>query len=793
MFDNDHHSSVRSRVYRFDDFCLNPLTRELSRNGEHVVLAASGFDCLVYLIEHRARFVGRDELISAVWGRTDVTYNLLAQTIVRLRRTLGDGGNAQRCIKTMPRIGYRWMLDTTVEFQTSTVASVGRLSVEDDVHSIQPSHDDGVANRPPRVKPMWAAFMMVSLLMLALAGTYLTWSLYHHKPPSPAVHFDQNTTVVLPVEVKAPPDWAWLHLGLMELIAGQLRQANVPTESSQDVLNLLRQNNQSDLSSFALIVHADAVLEDETWRVHLGAKSKEGRTWQAEASSKDVLAAARDASSLLLVEWGMNGESRRVTVGGSREEYLLRISAEELAGQPKIAHDLIDKAPADLRHTPELTFAEAQVECDEGNITLCGQTLSGLLKDLSPKEQPLLRAKVLTNSWFVYYRNHQLAEGISALNEALKLLRGQKDTKALADAYLDRSHLEYYENDLDDAAADLGLARVNYTLAGDSEGQAKSDFWLGVIANDRGQFDQAIPLMEHAYEQYRRIGLTAFIITPLETLSYARHLNLQFPDELATTDRYWPFDQKHMAFPNAASQHVLTEMRAIALADNGRASEANRLLEHLVGELDSHNEAAIVANVNALLANVALQRGDTQVALSWISKAMAGHGFDDDNDKRRVAEAWLINVDVLAHAGKVEELNHAVAAMETWAVQLPRKDDWIDAWLLRAKATQSWSEGKSDQALDQFRAAMAAAEKLGVPEFIVGTGVPYAQMLLKTGHVDEAVAIGGRLSTWDGVDWRAAWVEADVYKALGQTVASDVSYAKAQRLAGDRMLPARLE
>jgi hypothetical protein len=42
---------------------------------------------------------------------------------------------------------------------------------------------------------------------------------------------------------------------------------------------------------------------------------------------------------------------------------------------------------------------------------------------------------------------------------------------------------------------------------------------------------------------------------------------------------------------------------------------------------------------------------------------------------------------------------------------------------------------------------------------------------------------------WSTVDWRAAWVEARVYLALGQTDSWNKSRAKAQELAGDRPLP----
>jgi DNA-binding winged helix-turn-helix (wHTH) protein len=60
-------------IYRFADIRIDPLARELRRNGELVRCRPKVFDCLVYLIEHRDRAVGRDELIAAIWGKVDVT------------------------------------------------------------------------------------------------------------------------------------------------------------------------------------------------------------------------------------------------------------------------------------------------------------------------------------------------------------------------------------------------------------------------------------------------------------------------------------------------------------------------------------------------------------------------------------------------------------------------------------------------------------------------------------------------------------------------------------------------
>lgn len=59
-------------LFRFADFQLDPAARELRQDGRRVALPPKSLECLIYLIEQRDRAVGRDELISAVWGRVDV-------------------------------------------------------------------------------------------------------------------------------------------------------------------------------------------------------------------------------------------------------------------------------------------------------------------------------------------------------------------------------------------------------------------------------------------------------------------------------------------------------------------------------------------------------------------------------------------------------------------------------------------------------------------------------------------------------------------------------------------------
>src|ERR1700754_4616447 len=107
--------AMADRRYRFGRFRVSAATRELADGAHAIELPARAFDCLVYLIEHRDRAVGRDELIAAVWGRADVSDALLGQAVLKARRAVADTGDEQNAIRTVPRFGYRWVAEVEVE------------------------------------------------------------------------------------------------------------------------------------------------------------------------------------------------------------------------------------------------------------------------------------------------------------------------------------------------------------------------------------------------------------------------------------------------------------------------------------------------------------------------------------------------------------------------------------------------------------------------------------------------------------------------------------------------------
>jgi TolB-like protein/DNA-binding winged helix-turn-helix (wHTH) protein/Flp pilus assembly protein TadD len=95
--------------YLFENCALDTDRRELHREGVPVSVEPQVFDLLVHLIRHRDRVVSKDDLLAAVWQGRTVSDSALFNRINAARKAIGDSGEQQRLIKTLPRKGLRFI------------------------------------------------------------------------------------------------------------------------------------------------------------------------------------------------------------------------------------------------------------------------------------------------------------------------------------------------------------------------------------------------------------------------------------------------------------------------------------------------------------------------------------------------------------------------------------------------------------------------------------------------------------------------------------------------------------
>jgi DNA-binding winged helix-turn-helix (wHTH) protein len=95
-------------AYRFEDFTLDPDTRQLLLNGGEVHVSPKAFDLLTLLVVNRPRALSKAELQQRLWPSTFVEETNLATLVAEIRRALGDPAAHPKFIRTIYGFGYRF-------------------------------------------------------------------------------------------------------------------------------------------------------------------------------------------------------------------------------------------------------------------------------------------------------------------------------------------------------------------------------------------------------------------------------------------------------------------------------------------------------------------------------------------------------------------------------------------------------------------------------------------------------------------------------------------------------------
>jgi DNA-binding winged helix-turn-helix (wHTH) protein/Tol biopolymer transport system component len=173
---------------KFGAFTLDLQARRLLRNDTAVALPARAVDALAYLVVHRDRVVGKDEIIAAAWRDVAVTDDSLVHAISVIRRTLGDDPMHASFIETVPRRGYRFV--GAVEVVTPAPATAGEALPDTPAAHIAGTQADLEARVPTALssRVLWVA---AALVFVVGAATVL-YRIEGNRNESPgAVHQQQ--------------------------------------------------------------------------------------------------------------------------------------------------------------------------------------------------------------------------------------------------------------------------------------------------------------------------------------------------------------------------------------------------------------------------------------------------------------------------------------------------------------------------------------------------------------------------------------------------------------------------
>jgi Tol biopolymer transport system component/DNA-binding winged helix-turn-helix (wHTH) protein len=150
--------------YTFGSFLLDPSERRLLRDGRPIALTPKAFDLLNILVEHSGHLVTKEHLLQTLWPRTFVEESNLNRCVSVLRKALGDDGNGQRYIETVPKRGYRFIAPVAqaVSVAPAVAADVADVTTDAALSTLS-------ASRRPRLKRSAIAFAAV-LTFVALAS-----------------------------------------------------------------------------------------------------------------------------------------------------------------------------------------------------------------------------------------------------------------------------------------------------------------------------------------------------------------------------------------------------------------------------------------------------------------------------------------------------------------------------------------------------------------------------------------------------------------------------------------------
>ena len=108
----------------FSNHALDTDRRELRRGAEPIAVEPQVFDLLVYLLRSRDRVVSKDDLIAEVWGGRIVSDSTLTSRINAARKAIGDNGDEQKLIRTIPRKGLRFVGEVKDEGEAAGLAAL---------------------------------------------------------------------------------------------------------------------------------------------------------------------------------------------------------------------------------------------------------------------------------------------------------------------------------------------------------------------------------------------------------------------------------------------------------------------------------------------------------------------------------------------------------------------------------------------------------------------------------------------------------------------------------------------
>ncbi|MDX2427816.1 MAG: winged helix-turn-helix domain-containing protein [Xanthomonadales bacterium] len=210
-----------------------------------IQLKPKSMGVLEYLLNHPQSVCTREEILNAVWGRAIVTDDVLSQAIRELRKVFNDDFKSPAVIETIPRSGYRLLLEPVTQRRSFRA---------------------------------WYGLVMLTIAAIAIFAVYS----YNGR----SQELQMQTVVVLPFE-QPQGELELVADGLVDEITAQLARLqtiNVVARTSAFAFH----GSGLDIPAFAKKLNADMLIEGsvyregEQYRIHIQLVDHDGLHHWAE-------------------------------------------------------------------------------------------------------------------------------------------------------------------------------------------------------------------------------------------------------------------------------------------------------------------------------------------------------------------------------------------------------------------------------------------------------------------------------------------------------------------------------
>ena len=122
----------------FDEYAVDRSRWRLEWQSQPIAINRKTFDLLLFLIDHRERVVGKEELLQVLWPDQFVEESNLTQHVFLLRKALSRHASGKKLVETVPGRGYRFTAAVTEvqpdadQIYIGASQSIARITIEEE-------------------------------------------------------------------------------------------------------------------------------------------------------------------------------------------------------------------------------------------------------------------------------------------------------------------------------------------------------------------------------------------------------------------------------------------------------------------------------------------------------------------------------------------------------------------------------------------------------------------------------------------------------------------------------------